>query len=299
MSLGGSGRFGRKRSSGATGEGEGCEDQNAHGARKLAEMLCKPKVESRAAYNLPLVLVRKILAMETVKLMAMRYSLAILPLMTALATACSSLPRQPPGSPPSPESISREDPGGDAHDPHLAALSRLIDEPWGFRSDKEEALRIPMPDARNWRRVRFFGVPALAAFRYGDDHHAVIGVWVRPSEAGEEDDLESCLNRFEAWGKPMARRFRVQAKPGESIELRWRREPILARSLEAKVNSWLSKKTYAAAYAAYPMWPGTCSIIGLAVASRGSEAEAQEVRDRYIHEGFRRLIRKMRVPPIQ
>src|SRR5690606_13488536 len=109
---------------------------------------------------------------------------------------------QPPGQPPTPETITRAEPGGDAHDPHLAALQRLIEEPWGYREDRQNTLRVPMPDSPNWRRVRFHAVPTFAAFRYGDAHHAVIGVWVQAVEEGEPDDLASCLARFEAWGEP-------------------------------------------------------------------------------------------------
>lgn len=216
---------------------------------------------------------------------------------TVLATGCSSLPRQPPGVPPAPETITREEPGGDAHDPHLAALARLNEKPWGFRIDRQEALRIPMPDWENWRRVKFFGMPTFAAFRYGDAHHAVIAAWLRKVEPGQVDDLEACLDRFERWGEPTARTFGVKMDRPVTTRARWAKGDVVIRSLDAKLDTLFSKKSYAAAYAAYRIWPGTCTVIGVAVASRDSEREARQVRDRYAREGFRRVVQIMAETP--
>lgn len=218
--------------------------------------------------------------------------------LSAFAMGCGSVPRQPPGSPPSPQTITREEPGGDAHDPHRAALTRLANEPWGFRTDREEALRIPMPDWGNWRRVRFFGMPTFAAFRYGDAHHAVIAVWVRKLEPGQRDDLDSCLDRFEKWGEPTARTFRLKTGRPQTSRARWAKGEVVVRSLEARIDSLLSKKSFAAAYAGYRMWEGTCTVLGVAVASRDTEREARAVRDRYAREGFARMVQIMaKTPP--
>lgn len=214
-----------------------------------------------------------------------------------LGLGCSSVVRQAPGLPPTPETITRDEPGGDAHDPHLAALLRLGSEPWGFRTDRQSSLRIPMPDDRNWRRVKFFGMPTFAAFRYGDAHHAVIAVWVRAIEEGEADDLESCLDRFEKWGEPKARSFGVKLESPASAQARWHRGEVVIRSVDARIESWFSKKRFSAAYAAYRMWPGSCTVVGIAVASQGAEEEARRARDRYVNEGFGRLVQPSSKPP--
>ncbi len=199
--------------------------------------------------------------------------------------------------PPSPETITREEPGGDAHDPHLAALERLMQQPWGFRQDRQKALRVPMPDWPNWRRVRFFGMPTFAAFRYGDAHHAVIGVWVRAVEEGQPDDPGSCLAHFEAWGEPRARSFRVKLEPATTKRIRFGKDEITVRSLEARIDTLLKKSSYSAAYAAYPLWPGTCTVVGIAVASKDAGDAARLVRDRYVDEGFQKLIRASKTVP--
>ena len=78
---------------------------------------------------------------------------------------------QPAGLPhaaPTPTSVSKDNPGGDADDPDKAALLRLLAEPLGALTDKFETLRAAFPDWPNWRRVRFIGYPLRAGFRYGD-----------------------------------------------------------------------------------------------------------------------------------
>src|SRR5690606_3693419 len=89
-----------------------------------------------------------------------------------LTAACgSSGVTQPPGAPPSPHTVTVAEPGGDAHDPHKAALERQLKEPWGARNDKDDQLHAPTPDWQNWKRVRYWGVDHFTGFRYGDDHH--------------------------------------------------------------------------------------------------------------------------------
>jgi hypothetical protein len=222
---------------------------------------------------------------------------ALLPL--ALLAGChTGPPRQPPGTPPTTASVSREEPGGDADDPHVSALERLSQEPWGWRNDKQDALHVPLPDWKNWRRIRYFGVPSFVGFRYGDDHHAVIAIWVREAEEGTTPD--QCIDTFEKWAAPTAHDFSVQVGFGPVTRFPWsadgqKREgegEVVIKSVEAEINTLLSQKSYSAAYAAYVMWPKTCTIFGIAVPVRDSPELAQKVRDRYVKDGFWRILRR-------
>ena len=227
--------------------------------------------------------------------------------MTALlcvASCHSGVPRQPPGVPPTVTSVNREEPGGDADDPHSAALDRLLHEGWGWRNDKQDALHVPLPDWKNWRRIRYFGVPTFVGFRYGDDHHAVIAVWVRDADEGTTPD--HCLESFEKWGEPTAHSFSV--KVGDPIVSRqpWNPTPgaqpdgsleVVVKSVDAEVSTLFSKTKYAAAYAGYVMWPKTCTIFGMAVPVRDSDELARAVRDRYVKDGFWRMQRYVESTP--
>lgn len=223
---------------------------------------------------------------------------AALPGLVAVVAGChSTIVRQPPGAPPTAQSVTRDEPGGDADDPHVAALERLEKEPWGWRNDRQDALHVPMPDWKNWRRVKYFGVPTFVGFRYGDDHHAVLAAWVREVEAGQPADPLSCLAAFEKWGDGTARGFGVKTDPPVTTTARWGQGDVAIRSFDAHVSTLLAHKDYAAAYAAYSMWPGTCTILGVAVPIRGADDEAHAVRDRYVRDGFSRMVRMNETKP--
>jgi hypothetical protein len=218
-------------------------------------------------------------------------------LLAAVATGCrSAAPPKPPISPPSPASITREEPGGNSSDPHASALERLIAQPWGWGKDKDDTLHVPLPDAQNWRRVKYIGVPSFVGFRYGDAHHAVIAVWVRAADNGNAAP-QACLASFESWGEPTARSFSVSMGPGTVSRAPWTDREVLIKAVDAEINTLFTKKSYRAAYAAYAMWPGTCTIFGVAVPVRESPELAAAVRDRYVSEGFSRMEQRSSQPP--
>ena len=70
----------------------------------------------------------------------------------------------------------------------------------------------------------------------------------------------------------------------------WPGGTFMAKALDAQISSLFSHKAYAAAYAAYVMWPGTCTIFGVAVPIRDAPDAARAVRDRYVSEGFSHMV---------
>src|SRR5690606_36473528 len=96
-----------------------------------------------------------------------------------LGTACGAGSQtQPPGAPPTPTSVTPDRPGGDAHDPHQAALTRQLEADWGYRTDRDRQARFPLPDRKNWKRVRFLLVDHFVGFKYGSDQHALTAGFV-------------------------------------------------------------------------------------------------------------------------
>jgi hypothetical protein len=221
-------------------------------------------------------------------------------LLLAIFAGCHAAPPpKTPVRPPTPASITREEPGGDSNDPHAAALQRLVSDAWGWRNDKDDVLHVPLPDAQNWRRVRYIGVPSFVGFRYGDAHHAVNAVWVRAAENGRAAP-DACLASFEDWGGPTARSFSVAITPGTVSRAPWTDREVVIKSVDAEINTLFANKSYRAAYGAYAMWPGTCTIFGVAVPVRGSPELAAAVRDRYIREAFSRMEqRSSQAPALQ
>src|SRR4051812_4145934 len=136
--------------------------------------------------------------------------LLLLPLLGGCGTTA---PTRPPGVSPTPVTVTKSNPGGDAADPELAALERLAAEPWGSRRDHWNTLKVPLLDWKNWRRVTFWGHPLRAAYRYGDEHYAITTVWYSAVEG--PNDPDACLARFLEYAVPIARSFHV--KLGEPL----------------------------------------------------------------------------------
>lgn len=237
--------------------------------------------------------------------------------LSSFALGCSAtVPPRPVGLPPTPRTVTVQNPGGDAADPGWAALDRLAREPWGVRRDRTNTLLIPLADALHWTRVRLWGYPTRTAFRFGDDHHGVIAIWYGPTTG--PDDPESCLGRFLAEARPIAESYGTRVLSSRLVHTVQRpsdalragaavtrggdppspaarptpqaMRPMVVQVIDAEVAGFLSSKVYAGAIASYPSWPGTCLIQGFAVPADEHQELATRVRDRWVAEAAPRLV---------
>lgn len=221
----------------------------------------------------------------------------------ALGVGCTPVPPAPvslAARTPTPGSVTRENPGGDALSPEDAALERLLAKPGGMRTDRAATLVVALPDAERWRRVRFLGYPTRAGFRYGDDHHAVAVVIYE--DAGGDDDPFACVERFARRASRIARLFDLELDPLER-ELHQHDRGVEAGALllaarnatvahepadmpvvrtRARFVTLLDRDRYVAAVAAYRSWPGSCLLQGFAARAGGDEALASRVVDRWV-----------------
>jgi hypothetical protein len=209
--------------------------------------------------------------------------------LAALAAGCAQKPVAAPNAPvkpPTPASVTRQHPGGDAEDPHRAALERLLAEPWGARSDKDEQLKAPMPDWENWRRLRFWGFDHLVGFRYGKEYHAVSAIRVQVMPSGTPVRSETCMRAFEAWARPQIQGFDVKLSPFGTKLARWRNQPLVIQTVDGWVSWGLSSAEFSVAWTAYPAYPDACLIYGIGVQWKDQPEAAKRVRDRFVNEGF-------------
>lgn len=180
--------------------------------------------------------------------------------------------------------------GGGGGTAHAAALEQLKTAKLEMRPDKQNSVRLPLPDGSNWTRVKFWGVPSLVGFRYGKDHHAIVGGWV--IEVDDNAAEGSCARAFERMAKPVAETFDVELEhePPHAFTWKFRKEPtvhvVSVDSVFAKTATLAARDKYAGAYASYPAWPGRCLVMGVAVPVRADEPRAREVRDRFVKEVF-------------
>lgn len=191
--------------------------------------------------------------------------------------------------PPTPASVSLKEPGGDAEDPQAAALFRQLDQAWGHRNDKDDQLLVPMPDSEHWKRVRYWGVEHFVGFRYGDDHHLLAVGFVQEVPAGVPVTTDTCMRRFEAWGRPQTKPFDVKFGPFAVHQQRWRDQRLEIHAVDGRFSAGFSTTSFSAAWAAYPAYKDGCLIYAVAVPWREHPELAQRVRDRWVAEGFARI----------
>lgn len=194
---------------------------------------------------------------------------------------------RPPGEPPTPQSVTARNPGGDAFDPELAALERLQQSPWGARGDLWKTVRAPMPDWRNWSTASVFGFRPRAMFRYGEDNYAGVAVSYKAAEG--KDDPESCLKKAIDANLPAAQAFGVRPRFGEVERATYLFQgveaPVAFQRVDGSIENMFASDDYVGAVVALQSWPGTCLVYAFAVKSTHHPKVAREVRDRWVADG--------------
>jgi hypothetical protein len=218
--------------------------------------------------------------------------------LLALASACSAptsvQARLPvPASPPADDG--RPSNGAQGGTEHAQALEELKLAPLGWATDRQQSLRFLLPDARHWLSVKFSGKKSLVAFRYGKDHHAVVGGFILhvPDTAPQD----ACGRAFERWTKPWLDIFDVEIvhEPPQAAE--WAGKILDIDRLVATMATVGMHDQYTGAYATYPAWPGACFVFGVAIPARGELERARAVRDRFATEVLPKLLITTTVEP--
>jgi len=177
--------------------------------------------------------------------------------------------------------------GGTGGVEHAAALEELRTSAISARPDRQNAILVPLPDADHWMRVKFWGIPTLVGFRYGQGHHAVVAGYV--THVDHNTAPGACSKSFEQWAMPLIEAYDVDIKHEPPSAFSWHRtegsvttEVIAVESLFASAATLIEQSEQAVAYAAYPAWKGACLIVGVGVPARdGDVARAKAVRDRF------------------
>jgi hypothetical protein len=172
--------------------------------------------------------------------------------------------------------------GGGGGPEHAAALEQLKAARFDWRVDRQSSVRVLLPDAPNWLRVKFWGVKSLVGFRYGKAHHAIVGGFV--VHVPDETAPGACLKAFADWTQPYAEAFEVEIVHDAPAAFPWNGKIVDVDSLVATTATLGDHDQYAAVYATYPVWPKACLILGIAIPARDELERAKAVRDRFAAE---------------
>jgi len=205
----------------------------------------------------------------------------------ACSTGTGPSVSHPVAAAPPPKDDGEPSKGGGGGDSHSAALEQLKIAKVARRLDKQGSVIVPLPDAEHWTRVKFWGVESLVGYRYGKEHHALVGAFVTHVEDNQKPG--ACIKSFEDWAMPMVSAFDVEITHEPPIAVMWHRKIVDVDSVFAKTETIAFRDHYAGTYAAYPVWENACLIVGVAVPSRGDDERAREVRDRFAREVLPRV----------
>lgn len=200
---------------------------------------------------------------------------------TAAAAPSPSLPVTPA---PPPKDDGQPAEGGEGGEQHAAALEQLKVGALGWRTDRQDSLRVLLPDAAHWMRVKFWGVKSLVGFRYGRDHHAIVAADIVP--VSDETVPGACGQKFEKEAQPLVDAFEVALEHDAPRAFPWAGRIVDVDALVATTATLGMRDQYAVAYATYPAWKGACLVLGIAVPARGELERAKAVRDRVAAETF-------------
>lgn len=206
---------------------------------------------------------------------------ALLALPACSGPSGSSRPLIPVAPAPPPKDDGQPSQGGNGGQQHAAALEQLRAGQLGWRVDRQNSVRIQLPDAEHWTRVKFWGVKSLVGFRYGKEHHAIVGGFILHVD---DTDQDACGKQFREWAQPYIDSFEVQLEHDPPAAVPWNGKILDIDSLVASTATLGAREQYVAAYATYPAWPGACLVLGVAVPSRDELERAKAVRDRFVAE---------------
>jgi hypothetical protein len=178
-------------------------------------------------------------------------------------------------------------PASEADATEVAELTALTGGGFGRRTDKWDTLSIRFADWPNWKRVRIFGQPTRATFKYGEDGAGLLVVFYTPSEG--PDDPRSCLDRFLKFADETASTYDIDYKKSpvyereQSLPDRSKR-PMLVVLAEGKVNAAFANDDYVGAVAVYQSFPGTCLVQAFATKATRHPDLARKARDHWVTE---------------
>jgi hypothetical protein len=172
--------------------------------------------------------------------------------------------------------------GGEGGTAHAAALEQLKLSALGWRVDRQNSVKVELPDPEHWMRVKFWGVKSLVGFRYGKDHHAIVAGFI--IHLDDETVPGACSSTFEHWAQPWVDSFEVTVEHDAPKAFPWNGKIVDIDSLVATTATLGDRDQYAVAYGMYPAWKGACLVLGVAVPAREELERAKAVRDRFVSD---------------
>ncbi len=186
-------------------------------------------------------------------------------------------------------SVTLAEPGGSAPEPQAAALVRLLEEPLGMVRDKDDQVRLFLPDKKYWKRVRYRTFEHLVGFRYGGRHRATVVVLTLDTHAGRAPDSLACIRHAETLARPRIRALSVKLSAIEETSVVWEGQKVIVHAVDGTFPYAFQRIDFSAAWAAYPAYDQACLVVGVGFQHGDHPELARLARDRFILDALPRV----------
>lgn len=174
----------------------------------------------------------------------------------------------------------------------------MINSSFGYRTDKDHQARFPLPDRKNWLRVRFTMIEHFAGFIYGEKEHSLAVAVVQPLREGDAATSANCVQRFEEHARKLVSEMAGQLGPTATEMRRWQKLPLVVRTATGEIDLFFKHHQAALAWTGYPAYPGHCMVYAIVIPYRDERDLAFALRDRWL-DAFKKFKPLTDAPPFR
>ena len=171
---------------------------------------------------------------------------------------------------------------------HQAALLQMLGSSFGHRSDKDHQARFPLPDRKNWQRVRFSMIDHFTGFIYGKDEHSLALAVLVPLAPDDPSTSAACVQRFEEKARTQVNEMGGRLSETATVMRKWHRKPLMVRTATGEVDVLFKHYNAVLAWTGYPAYDRHCMIYAVVVPWRDDLELAIKLRDLWVEE-FKRF----------
>ncbi|HXS17653.1 MAG TPA: hypothetical protein VN764_10720 [Polyangiaceae bacterium] len=172
---------------------------------------------------------------------------------------------------------------------HQAALQAMLDSGFGYRTDRDHQARFPLPDRKNWLRVRFSMIEHFTGFSYGEDEHSLAIAVVQPLAKDDPTTSAACIQRFEEDARSQVSELGGHLGPTATTMRKWQKFPLVVRTATGDIDILFKHYRAALAWTGFPAYPGHCMIYAVVIPYAEEDKElALLLRERWL-DGFKKF----------
>lgn len=165
----------------------------------------------------------------------------------------------------------------------------MMNSGFGYRTDRDHQARFPLPDRKNWLRVRFTMIEHFSGFTYGEEEHSLAIAVVQPLTDDDPATSAACVQRFEEDARGQVSELGGRLGPTATTMRKWQKFPLVIRTAIGDIDILFKHYRAALAWTGYPAYEGHCMIYAVVIPYTDGDKElAWALRERWL-DGFKKF----------